>query len=101
SFCKRSRKGVWFEGTAHIADALLARGGPGDAQAAERYLADIEQAQLQGPGGDGEGIIAASRDGVGNCEGEAYFASLHTGATAWYLLTAQGVDPFEAPESGL
>ncbi len=96
SFCRRSRKGVWFEGTAHIADALLARGGPGDEEAAERYLSDIEHAQLAGPNNDGKGIIAASRDGVGDCEGEAYFASLHTGATAWYLLAAQGVDPFDA-----
>ena len=36
------------------------------------------------------------RDGLSDCEGEAYFASLHTGATAWYLLAAAGVDPFEA-----
>lgn len=99
SFCRRARKGVWFEGTAHIADALLARGGPGDDEAAERYLADIEHAQLQGPNSDGKGIIAASRDGLGNCEGEAYFASLHTGATAWYLLAAQGMDPFGALEA--
>ena len=96
SFCRKGRKGVWLEGTAHIADALLARGGAGDEEAAERYLADIEHAQLAGPNNDGKGIIAASRDGVPDCEGEAYFASLHTGATAWYLLAAQGVDPFEA-----
>jgi hypothetical protein len=96
SFCKRARKGVWFEGTAHLADALLARGAAGDEEAAERYLADIEHAQLQGLNSDGKGIIAASRDGLGDCEGEAYFASLHTGATAWYLLAAAGVDPFEA-----
>ena len=96
SFCKRSRKGVWFEGTAHLADALLARGTAGDDEAAERYLDDIEHAQLQGLNSDGKGIIAASRDGLSDCEGEAYFASLHTGATAWYLLAADGVDPFEA-----
>jgi len=101
SFCKGSRKGVWFEGTAHIAEALFARGLPGDEEAAERYLADIEHAQLDGPNNDGEGIIAASRDGVGDCEGEAYFASLHTGATAWYLLAAGRVDPFEPLEGGL
>ena len=96
SFCRRARKGVWFEGTAHIADALLRRGGPGDEEAAERYLSDIEHAQLAGPNNDGKGVIAASRDGLSDCEGEAYFASLHTGATAWYLLAAQGVDPFLA-----
>lgn len=96
SFCKRSRKGVWFEGTAHLADALLQRAGPGDAEAAERYLQDIAHAQQEGPNTDGLGIIAASRDGVGDCEGEAYDASLHTGATAWYALALQGADPFQA-----
>ncbi len=96
SFCRRGRKGVWFEGTAQIADALAARGAAGDQEAAERYLADIEHAQLAGLNSDGKGIVAASRDGVSDCEGEAYFASLHTGATAWYLLAAEGVDPFDA-----
>ena len=96
SFCRRARKGVWFEGTAQLADALLARDAAGDDEAAGRYLADIEHAQLQGPNSDGKGIIAASRDGLSDCEGEAYFASLHTGATAWYVLAAQGVDPLEA-----
>ena len=33
--------GVWFEGTAHLADALEFRNGPGDAAQAAAYLADI------------------------------------------------------------
>ena len=96
SFCEGDRSGVWFEGTAHLADALELRDGPGDSEQAETYLGDIEYAQANGPNNDGLGIIAASKNGLSDCEGESYFASLHTGATAWYVLAAQHVDPFLA-----
>jgi len=94
SFCEGERSGVWFEGTAHLADALELRGAPGDEEQAESYLADIEYAQSHGLDSDGLGIIAASKNYLSDCEGEDYFASLHTGATAWYVLAAQGVNPF-------
>jgi hypothetical protein len=94
SFCPADRTGVWFEGTAHLADALEFRGGPGDAARAARYLADIYYAQAHGPNSDGRGIIAASRNGLGDCAGGSYYASLHTGTTAWYILAAKKIDPF-------
>ena len=94
SFCAGDRTGVWYEGTAHLADALQARGRPGDAQLAERYLSDIYYAQAHGPNADRAGIIAASRNGLSDCGGSLYYASLHTGATAWYILAAGRVDPF-------
>jgi hypothetical protein len=93
SVCQAERTGVWFEGTAHLADALELRVGPGDLAQAETYLSDIEYAQAHGPNNDGLGIIAAS-DRLGTCEGEFYFPSLHTGATSWYLMAAQRIDPF-------
>ncbi len=94
SFCPGDRTGVWFEGTAHLADALEFRGEPGDGTRAARYLADIYYAQAHGPDGDGLGIIAASKNGLGDCAGGSYYASLHTGATAWYILAAKKADPF-------
>jgi len=94
SFCSGDRSGVWFEGTAHLADALLLRAGPGDASSAQAYLADIEHAQSSGLNNDGKGIIAASKNGLKDCEGDRYFASLHTGASAWYLLALRSADPF-------
>jgi hypothetical protein len=94
SFCSGDRSGVWFEGTAHLADALEHRDRPGDEAQAETYLSDIEHAQVAGLNSDGLGIIAASKNGLGDCEGEFYYASLHTGATAWYVLAAEHVDPF-------
>ncbi|MGH2864420.1 MAG: hypothetical protein ACRDJX_04130 [Solirubrobacteraceae bacterium] len=96
SFCAGDRTGVWFEGTAHLADALQLRNQPGDEAQAEAFLSDIEYAQSNGLNNDGLGIIAASKNRLGDCEGEFYYASLHTGATAWYLLAAQHVDPFLA-----
>jgi len=93
-FCRGDRSGVWFEGTAHLADALQFRGDPGDAARAARYLSDIYYAQTHGPGNDGLGIIAASRNGLGDCGGGSYYAAQHTGATAWYILAAGRTDPF-------
>jgi hypothetical protein len=94
SFCAGDRTGAWYEGTAHLADALQARGRPGDGELAERYLSDIYYAQVHGLNADGSGIIAASRSGLSDCSGSLYYASLHTGTTAWYILAAGRVDPF-------
>lgn len=94
SFCRGDRSGVWFEGTAHLADALEFRGDPGDRALADQYLADIYYAQAHGPGADGRGIIAASRNGLSDCGGGTFYASLHTGTTAWYILAAERINPF-------
>jgi hypothetical protein len=94
SFCRADRTGIWYEGSAHLADALELRGEPGDAALAARYLAGIYHAQVRGPGADGRGIIAASRNGLGDCGGGSYYASLHTGTTAWYILAAKKINPF-------
>jgi hypothetical protein len=94
SYCTGDRSGVWFEGTAHLADALEVRGEPGDDALAAKYLADIYNVQAHGPNGDGLGIIAASRDGLTDCMGDSYYASLHTGTTAWYILAAKKINPF-------
>jgi hypothetical protein len=94
SSCRADRTGIWYEGSAHLADALEFRGQPGDATAAARYLAGIYRAQARGPGTDGRGIIAASRNGLGDCGGGSYYASLHTGTTGWYILAARKINPF-------
>jgi hypothetical protein len=93
SFCRGDRSGVWFEGTAHLAEALELRNGPGDSTQAGHYLSDVTDAQANGPNSDGKGIIAASKNGLSDCDGDSYDASLHTGATAWYILAAQQVNP--------
>ncbi|HEY2555080.1 MAG TPA: hypothetical protein VGI15_07505, partial [Candidatus Cybelea sp.] len=94
SFCSGDRSGVWFEGTAHLAAALKLRDAPGDRSQAQTYLADIAYAQQNGRNADGRGIIAASKNGLSDCDGDKYFASLHVGATAWFALASGGFDPF-------
>ncbi len=96
SFCAGDRSGVWFEGTSHLADALEIRNNRGDRRQAASYLADVAHAQASGPNTDGLGIIAASKNGLRDCDGDRYYASLHTGATSWYLLALRAADPFVA-----
>ena len=96
SICPGDRTGVWFEGTAHLADALKARAQPGDSAQAAAYLTDIAYAQAHGPNENGLGIMAASKDGLTDCEGDSVYASLHTGTTAWYILAARGTNPLSA-----
>ncbi len=94
SFCSGDRSGVWFEGTAHLAGALELRDENGDRARAEKYIGDVAYAQVHGPNGDGLGIIAASKNGLSDCDGDKYYASLHVGATAWYVLAAGDANPF-------
>jgi hypothetical protein len=67
--------------------------GPNSPQAAA-YLGDIAHAQVDGPNADGLGIVATSKKRLSDCDGGHYFSSLHTGATAWYLLALQADNPF-------
>ncbi|MFD4370423.1 hypothetical protein [Streptomyces sp. NPDC058486] len=85
---------VWFEGTAHMAAALRRRDGDGDRDRSDRLLATLRSAQAHAPNADGYGIVAASSDGLRTGEGDTLYASLHTGTTAWFALTARGADPF-------
>jgi hypothetical protein len=90
---------VWFEGAGHLALALTLRGADGDAARVETLLSSIRLAQRDAANGDGKGIVATSTDGLDSGFGDLYYASLHTGATAWYLLAAAGDDPFRLPAS--
>lgn len=88
---------VWFEGSGHLALALKLRDGAGDADRAEALLDSIRLGQRDAANGDGKGIVATSTDGLDSGFGDLYYASLHTGATAWYLLAAAGNNPFSLP----
>ncbi|TDD62189.1 hypothetical protein E1263_04750 [Kribbella antibiotica] len=94
SFSDTDTSKVWFEGTAHLVAALKLRNAPGDRARVSNYLASLRDAQTRAPNADGRGIVAASSDGLDTGFGDLYYASLHTGATAWYLLAAQGTNPF-------
>lgn len=97
SFSNADRSKVWFEGSGHLALALRERRAPGDRARVADLFHSIETAQKQEPNGDGRGIVAASSDGLDTGFGDLYYASLHTGATAWYLLAATDTNPFQLP----
>ncbi|MFE6052765.1 phosphatidylinositol-specific phospholipase C [Kitasatospora sp. NPDC056446] len=94
SFSGKDTSKVWFEGTAHLLAAYNARGAAGDGAKAGVLLATLQKAQTSAPNADGKGIVAASRDGLDTGQGDLYYSSLHTGTTAWYLIAAQGGNPF-------
>ena len=94
SFSNADTSKVWFEGTAHLLDALYTRHTPADLTEAAKLLASLQSAQVSAPTADGEGIVAASSDGLQSGYGDTYYASLHTGVTSWYILAAEQADPF-------
>lgn len=94
SFSNTDTSKVWFEGTGQLALALRTRNAHGDAARVTQLLTTLRTAQQQQPNGDGRGIVAASSDGLDTGFGDLYYASLHTGATAWYLLALTGSNPF-------
>ena len=91
------RDGVWFEGTADMAVAYAFAGNP---EAAAALRGTLQQAQAMAPFGDGEGIAAASHDGVSTGfttpAGDPFllFRRRHVGATAWNVLAQLAVNPF-------
>jgi hypothetical protein len=96
SFSLADRSGAWFEGTGHAAAALEARATGDDLNEAQILLNDIETGQISAPNADGNGIDAASKDGLLTGDGsDAYYAALHTGATGWYCLAKQNGNPFK------
>ncbi len=82
---------MWLEGTGQTALVQKLRGRRGEAQ---QLLDNIRTAQETTEHGDGRGVPAASSDGLDTGFGDLYYASLHTGATAWYLMAAHGWNPF-------
>lgn len=84
---------VWLEGTAHLACALRVRGLERDAALADELLGTLTSAQADGPDGTPRGVPAASQDGTAGGDNVIHDA-LHTGTTAWFVLAAQGSNPF-------
>ena len=84
---------VWLEGTAHMALALRVSGTEEHKQKASAYLDSIHKEQLHGPNADGKGIQANSKEGFSGGD-DVNYTSLHTGATAWYIMAKQELNPF-------
>jgi hypothetical protein len=87
------RDGVWFEGTGQMAVAYAFAGFTNAAESTRSMLRSAQQI----PGfGDGEGMPAASHDGVSTGFGFNYYRRLHIGATAWNVFAQLGFNPYYA-----
>lgn len=91
------RDAVWFEGTAQMAVAYAVAH---DTAKAETYRQVLRSAQQTATNGDGEGLVAASRDGLTTGFGFEYYGRLHTGATSWNVFAQLGVNPYYQPLAG-
>jgi hypothetical protein len=85
---------VWFEGVAHGAVVYQTLG---DAAKFDASFQTLETARLAHVNGNGQGIVAASRDGIEDpFLGANYDARLHLGTTAWSYFAAMGINPFRS-----
>ena len=120
---ENNRNAVWLEGTGHTALALLKRDDRGDTALARRLLrqtaiaqrtlgagqtvgltADADHGKLSHPGEGGTwtgtplpagaGIVAAT-SAVDTGFALGYFPRQHVGATSWFLMAAQNVNPYQ------
>ncbi len=87
------RDGLWYEGTAQMAEAYAFE----NQNSAWRSRIDLLEA-AQDPSG---GIVAANKDGLttgfglpDNMGPWLYYQRLHVGATAWLALAEMRINPF-------
>jgi len=103
---------VWIEGTGHLIAALFLRGPPpgqdipsfhGDKDLANTLMENVQVAQNSLGTGQtvngqplqvGQGLTASTSI-LNTGFGFNYFPCLHIGATAWYLMGAQGTNPLQ------
>lgn len=84
------KDGVWFEGTAHMG---VAYAEAGDDPAAEEIRGTLRAAQA-GEFGDGQGIMAATEEGLTSGFGFEYFRRLHVATAAWNVFAQLGWNPY-------
>lgn len=91
---------VWLEGTAQLALALATRKGSGDREAADQLLGQLKLAQerlgtdQKFAGKTIKGGLVAATSPTDTGFGYGYYANLHIGATAWFVLAASGTNPY-------
>jgi hypothetical protein len=86
------KDGVWFEGTAQMTVAYAYAGRTVDSDRFREMLRIAQQ--IAAPYGNGQGIVAASHDGVTSGFGFKLFRRIHLGATAWNVFAQLGFNPY-------
>lgn len=91
---------VWLEGTAQLALSLADRRAAGDKARAEKLMEQLSSAQAtlgkgQKFGGSvNPGGLVAATSPLDTGFGFGYFPNLHVGATSWYVMALQQVNPY-------
>ncbi|MCP5005601.1 MAG: S8 family serine peptidase [Planctomycetes bacterium] len=85
--------GVWFEGTAQMAVAYQINE---ENSKSDFYITELRKAQAFANNTNAKGIVAACHDGVTTGFDWEYFSRLHIGATAWYIFSEIGYNPYWA-----
>lgn len=83
--------GIWFEGTGQMCVAYQMLN---QRRRSNFYLWQLRKAQAQAENNNGQGIVAASHDGVTTGFDWEYFSRLHVGATAWYIFAEMRHNPY-------
>jgi hypothetical protein len=86
------KDGVWFEGTGQMSVAYAFGGNLVQALTIAGTLRDAQQ--IPAPIGDGDGMVAASHDGVTSGFNFVYYRRLHLGATSWNIFAQLGFNPY-------
>jgi hypothetical protein len=91
------KDGIWFEGTAQM---VLAYKKAGDSSKANDFITELRAAQTSAVNNNGQGLVAASRDGVTTGFSDDFgnqvvlFNRLHIAATAWHVFAQSGINPY-------
>ncbi|HYV05414.1 MAG TPA: hypothetical protein VFB82_12550, partial [Blastocatellia bacterium] len=90
------KDGVWFEGTAQMATAYAVANRVSQAESLRQELINAQMAAFS----DGQGMAAASHDGVSSGFGFKLFRRLHVGATAWNVFAQLAFNPYYQTSAG-
>jgi hypothetical protein len=85
------KDGVWFEGTGQMATAYAFTD---KSTVAENLRQTLRLAQQTPSYGDGEGVVAASKDGLTTGFDFKYFRRFHVAATSWNIFAQLGFNPY-------
>lgn len=81
----------WPEGTAQMVSVYWMLG---QRNHATYYLDELREMQSTANRANGKGLVAAPADGLTTGFGWGYYNRLHVGATAWFIIAEQALNPY-------
>lgn len=85
------KDGIWFEGMAQMATAYAFANDPASASF---FRGELARAQVTPPYGNGEGIVASTKDQLTTGFGFEYFRRFHIAVAAWNVFAQLGFNPY-------